>query len=145
MALELNVNGTPVHIDVDPATPLLWVLRDSLHLCGTKYGCGIAQCHFDPPIDGTHMPPGAPGWHLPHPRMPLVSEGRTPAQLARQLADRAQNGNKTPAQLLEHVAHDRLVAWGWSPGEGRAPVPVPHAEFVAAMKAWIDGGCAVPE
>ena len=40
----LNVNGKPLQADVDPRTPLLWVLRDTLGLTGTKYGCGIAQC-----------------------------------------------------------------------------------------------------
>lgn len=40
----LNINGTMHQVDVDPATPLLWVLRDHLNLVGTKYGCGIAQC-----------------------------------------------------------------------------------------------------
>ena len=42
--ISLNVNGKTVSIDVDPATPVLWVLRDHLHLVGTKYGCGVAQC-----------------------------------------------------------------------------------------------------
>jgi isoquinoline 1-oxidoreductase subunit alpha len=40
----LNVNGKSVQADVDPGTPLLWVLRDTLGMTGTKYGCGIAQC-----------------------------------------------------------------------------------------------------
>ena len=40
----LNVNGKSVRADVDPRTPLLWVLRDTLGMTGTKYGCGIAQC-----------------------------------------------------------------------------------------------------
>ncbi|MBP6003593.1 MAG: (2Fe-2S)-binding protein [Pyrinomonadaceae bacterium] len=42
--ISLNVNGRTVTVDVDPATPLLWVLRDHLNLVGTKFGCGIAQC-----------------------------------------------------------------------------------------------------
>jgi isoquinoline 1-oxidoreductase alpha subunit len=42
--VKLNVNGKELEVDVDPQTPLLWVLRDSLGLTGTKYGCGIAQC-----------------------------------------------------------------------------------------------------
>ena len=46
MALTLNVNGTSYTVDVEPETPLLWVLRDSIGLTGTKYGCGIAQCGF---------------------------------------------------------------------------------------------------
>jgi len=40
----LSVNGQQLEVDVDPSTPLLWVLRDSLALTGTKYGCGMAQC-----------------------------------------------------------------------------------------------------
>jgi isoquinoline 1-oxidoreductase alpha subunit len=41
---RLTVNGQFHNIDVDPNTPLLWVLRDTIGLTGTKYGCGIAQC-----------------------------------------------------------------------------------------------------
>jgi len=41
---RLTVNGRPHDVDVDPDTPLLWVLRDVIGLMGTKYGCGIAQC-----------------------------------------------------------------------------------------------------
>ena len=40
----LSVNGTTHQVDVDPNTPLLWVLRETIGLTGTKYGCGIAQC-----------------------------------------------------------------------------------------------------
>ena len=40
----LNVNGTSLQANADPRTPLLWVLRDTLGMTGTKYGCGIAQC-----------------------------------------------------------------------------------------------------
>jgi isoquinoline 1-oxidoreductase subunit alpha len=42
--LRLTINGHAQQVDVDPDTPLLWVLRDTLGLTGTKYGCGIAQC-----------------------------------------------------------------------------------------------------
>lgn len=40
----LRINGEKHEVDVDPATPMLWVLRDSLNMVGTKFGCGIAQC-----------------------------------------------------------------------------------------------------
>jgi isoquinoline 1-oxidoreductase alpha subunit len=40
----LSVNGRTYEVDVEPDTPLLWVLRDTIGLTGTKYGCGIAQC-----------------------------------------------------------------------------------------------------
>ena len=42
--VSLNVNGKPASVDVPPDTPLLWVLRDTLRLTGTKFGCGVAQC-----------------------------------------------------------------------------------------------------
>ena len=41
---NLNINGKKQTVDVDPNTPMLWVLRDHLKLVGTKYGCGIALC-----------------------------------------------------------------------------------------------------
>ena len=44
MAFQLTVNGERRSVDVDPDTPLLWVLRDELELVGPKYGCGVAQC-----------------------------------------------------------------------------------------------------
>ena len=45
MALfNLTINGISKQVDVDPSTPILWVLRDHLDLVGTKFGCGIAQC-----------------------------------------------------------------------------------------------------
>ena len=44
MSTTLRVNGQSTQVDVDPATPLLWVIREHLKLTGTKFGCGIAQC-----------------------------------------------------------------------------------------------------
>ena len=42
--ISLTVNGQSAQLDVDPATPLLWIIREQLALTGTKFGCGIAQC-----------------------------------------------------------------------------------------------------
>lgn len=42
--INLNVNGQTQTVDVDPSTPVLWVLRDHLNLVGTKFGCGMAMC-----------------------------------------------------------------------------------------------------
>ena len=42
--VTLHVNGVRREVDVDPSTPLLWVIREQLQLTGTKYGCGIARC-----------------------------------------------------------------------------------------------------
>ena len=44
MTVTVNINGVDHHLDVDPSTPLLYVLRDDLKLNGAKYGCGLGQC-----------------------------------------------------------------------------------------------------
>ena len=60
--LTLTINGEDHKLDVDPATPLLWVIRDTVGLTGTKFGCGIAQCgactvHLDgTPVRSCVMP-----------------------------------------------------------------------------------------
>jgi hypothetical protein len=70
----------------------------------------------------------------------MVFEGRSSAELAKTLADPAQNGGKSLEQMLEHVASDPLVLWGWNPGGDRAPVPVAHEEFVRAFRTWVAAG-----
>jgi len=42
--IELSINGQPHSLDIDPNTPLLWAIRDTVGLTGTKFGCGISQC-----------------------------------------------------------------------------------------------------
>jgi aerobic-type carbon monoxide dehydrogenase small subunit (CoxS/CutS family) len=65
VAITLNINNTSHTVDVEPETPLLWVLRDSIGLTGTKYGCGIAVCgactiHVDGlPVRSCQMPASA--------------------------------------------------------------------------------------
>lgn len=44
MKIDFTINGKPTSVDVDPATPLLWVVRDELKLTATKFGCGMAMC-----------------------------------------------------------------------------------------------------
>ena len=67
MAFTIKVNAASHDVDVDDATPLLWVLRDLLGMTGTKYGCGIAQCgactvHIDGnPVRSCLLPVGAVG------------------------------------------------------------------------------------
>ena len=62
MKVTLNVNGQSRSVDVDPRTPLVWVLRDELDLKGTKFGCGMALCgactvHIDGnPVRSCSMP-----------------------------------------------------------------------------------------
>jgi len=112
-------------------------------------GLPCATCHAtkNPPASyGEHMPPGAPNWHLPPPERRMVFIGLTAGDLCRVIKDPAKNGGRDMAALLKHVGEDKLVLWGWSPGVGRAPVDVPHAEFVAAFRRWADAGapCSAP-
>jgi hypothetical protein len=90
------------------------------------------------------MPPGAPNWHLPPPKQKMVFKDLSAADLCEQLKDPTKTGGRDLAALLEHVSHDKLVLWGWDPGVGRAPVDVPHPDFVKAFKTWIDAGAPCP-
>jgi hypothetical protein len=111
-------------------------------------GLSCGSCHQDrnlPAEYGTRAPPGAPNWHLPPENMKMVFIDLSSAELCRVLKDPARNGGKSAEQLLEHVAEDKLVLWGWNPGGERRPVPVPHARFVDAVRTWVSGGMACPE
>jgi len=93
---------------------------------------------------GLHVPPGAPNWHLPPPQTKMVFIDVAPAQLCATIKDKAKTGGKDLAAMLAHNRDDKLVAWGWNPGLGRTPVPVPRDQFVAAFKAWMDAGAPCP-
>ena len=109
------------------------------------YAEKCATCHPETNLPGEHMPPGAPGWHLPTKDMPLVFQGLSPGDLCRQLKDPKQNGGQSIAQILDHITSAPLVLWGWSPGEGRTAPPMSHADFVGLMRAWAEKGCNCPE
>lgn len=86
--------------------------------------------------------PGNPNWHLAPIEMAWV--GKSLGDICRQIQDPARNGGKNLTQIVEHMAHDDLVGWGWNPGEGREPVPGTQAEFGALIQAWVDTGAACP-
>ncbi len=91
------------------------------------------------------MPPGAIIWRLPPPKMPMIFQGRSPHQLCEQLKDPARNGGRTLQQIIEHVSTDKLVGWGWDPGEGRTLPPLSREEFARDVKQWVEKGAACPE
>lgn len=107
-------------------------------------GLACAGCHRDSNLGPAPLAPGAPGWRMPSERLGLVFQGRSSGELCRQLRDPRRNGGRTPEALLEHGATDGFVLWGWNPGGGRTPVPVPHDEFLRALGTWIEGGCGCP-
>jgi hypothetical protein len=109
------------------------------------YGMRCDACHQAKNLPGEHMPPGNPKWSLPSPEQKMVFVGRSPAELCRQLKDPKQNGGRTLAALLDHVANDDLVGWAWNPGDGRTQPPLSRVETAAYMKVWVEGGAACPE
>jgi hypothetical protein len=110
-------------------------------------GLPCSTCHqerISEAIGVAGGPPGAPHWQLPPRETPMIFQGRTPAQLCKQLGDPVHTGGRSLAELLHHVQHDPLVLWGWSPGGNRTKPPLTHARFVAAFSTWVDGGGACP-
>ncbi|HEV7310369.1 Isoquinoline 1-oxidoreductase subunit [Ensifer sp.] len=116
-------------------------------------GMGVAgmqcnTCHSDkntPVIgqaDTLKSIPGNPAWHLAP--IEMAWEGKTLGQICEQLKDPKRNGEKTMAQMVEHMAHDDLVGWGWQPGDGREPVPGTQEAFGKIIKAWVETGAACP-
>ena len=105
---------------------------DGLH-CGT--------CHQDRNLELARVP-GAPSWQLAPAQMAWLD--RTPSQICEQLSDPKRNGGRTLAQVHDHLAHDALVAWGWSPGANRKPAPGTQAHAAALFNAWIDSGAICP-
>ncbi|MDJ1472275.1 (2Fe-2S)-binding protein [Cytophagaceae bacterium DM2B3-1] len=107
MALfKLLVNGRNYEADVDPETPLLWVLRDHLGLVGTKYGCGIAQCgactiHLDGEATRSCvLPVSAIGTAKVTTIEGLSSTGDHPVQLAWDEVDVPQCGYCQAGQIM---------------------------------------------
>jgi len=121
----------------------------SMNVRRGTYGRGVtaekcATCHQDHNLAGAHLPPGAPNWGLPTASMPMIWQGLTDTQICRAIKDPKQNNNRNLDQLVKHLSEDKLVAWGWNPGEGRNAIPMPHDEFAAKVKAWQAAGAPCP-
>ncbi|GAA5480860.1 (2Fe-2S)-binding protein [Haloferula sargassicola] len=108
---QLTVNGQAREAEVDDDTPLLWVLRDSLGLCGTKYGCGIGQCgactiHLDgQPVRSCTLPVSAGVGHEITTIEGLAEDDQlTPLQQAWCDLDVAQCGYCQSGQIMTAAA-----------------------------------------
>jgi len=86
--------------------------------------------------------PGNPNWHLAP--IEMAWEGKSLGEICAQIKDPARNGGKTIDEIVEHMAHDDLVGWGWHPGEGREPVPGTQEVFGELIKYWAETGAACP-
>jgi aerobic-type carbon monoxide dehydrogenase small subunit (CoxS/CutS family) len=109
-SFTLTVNGRSHEVDVEPDTPLLWVLRDALGLTGTKYGCGIAQCgactvHVDgKPVRSCQTPVSLVGAHPVTTIEGLSPDGSHPVQKAWMAEDVPQCGYCQSGQLMSAAA-----------------------------------------
>ncbi|MBK7539983.1 MAG: hypothetical protein IPI49_32440 [Myxococcales bacterium] len=108
-------------------------------------GMPCSTCHRDRNGELPGQPPGAPHWGLPPASAPMVFEGKSPRELCEQLKDKQATGGRDLPALLEHIEKDPLVLWGFRPGPGRTPVPVPFAQFTAATRTWVARGGPCPE
>jgi isoquinoline 1-oxidoreductase alpha subunit len=110
MSFTLIVNGTPCTVDVEPETPLLWVLRDAIGLTGTKYGCGIAQCgackvHIDGQVfPSCSISAGSAVGHRITTIEGLSADGTHPVQLAWKELDVPQCGYCQSGMIMSAVA-----------------------------------------
>lgn len=86
--------------------------------------------------------PGNPNWHLAP--IEMAWEGKSLGAICTQIKDPQRNGGKSLDEIVEHMAHDDLVGWGWKPGEGREPVPGTQEAFGELIKAWVQTGAACP-
>ena len=108
--LTLNINGEKKQVDVDPNTPLLWVLREDLDLVGTKYGCGMSQCgactvHLNGAAVRSCVFPVSAVANQPITTIEGLSEdGDHPVQKAWLEEDVAQCGYCQPGQIISAAA-----------------------------------------
>src|SRR5690349_6647367 len=120
MAFKLNVNGRSTSVDAPPDMPLLWVLRDVLHLHGAKYGCGIGQCGActvllaGKAVRSCLPPLSAVGAQAVTTIEGLSADGTHPLQLAWQEVDVPQCGYCQAGQIMSAAA---LLAKNPKPGD----------------------------
>ena len=110
MTFTLNINGTAHRVDGDAEMPLLWVLRDTLGMTGTKFGCGMAQCgactvHIDGnPVRSCIMPVSSVGARHVTTIEGLSTDGSHAVQRAWAEADVVQCGYCQSGQIMTAVA-----------------------------------------
>jgi aerobic-type carbon monoxide dehydrogenase small subunit (CoxS/CutS family) len=119
--IALSVNGRSYQVDVAPDTPLLWVLRDTLDLTGTKFGCGVAQCgactvHLDgQAIRSCSTPVSAAAGKPVTTIEGLSADGSHPVQRAWAALEVPQCGYCQPGQIMSAAA---LLARTAHPNDG---------------------------
>jgi hypothetical protein len=109
---------------------------------GGVVGVRCTSCHQDANQQLARVP-GAPNWSLAPIEMTWVK--KSPRQICEQLKDPKRNGGRTLEAIVDHSAHDTIVAWGWAPGADREPAPGSQTAFGALIRAWNDTGAVCPK
>jgi len=102
--------------------------------------CG--NCHNDMGNNPTSGTPGGLHWQLAP--VSMLWQGLSSGELCRAVKDPNRNGHRDGAALIQHMEDEPLVLYGWNPGKGREPVPIPHEKVMEYMKIWVAGGMACP-
>ena len=141
MTTTLNVNGRDQALDVDPGTPILWALRDTLGMTGTKFGCGAAQCLscaviVDEPDGTSYTSPTC-----------IVPAASFHGKAIRTVEGHAKNGELSALQqaFISHFAFQCGYCTAGFLNEGQvllerlAKKPVPRAELEKTIEEALDG------
>jgi hypothetical protein len=109
---------------------------------GAPGGLVCTTCHHEANFDAAGVP-GNPKWALAP--IEMAWQGKSLGEICVQIKDKSRNGGKDMAALIDHMANDELVGWGWNPGKGRTPAPGTQKQFGELIKAWADAGAACPK
>jgi hypothetical protein len=123
--------------DSHPHQPLVVRGDDGLGAIGMRCTTCHGPANFDP-----GRIPGHPMWHVAP--IEMAWGGKSLREICEQVKDPKRNGGKSMEQLVEHMAEDTLVGWGWAPGVGREPAPGTQKEFGELIRGWVESGAACP-
>jgi len=138
-ATDRPLQGDDQHIHIPPVSRGVSGVGIAGNTCGA---CHTERNYTLMEKAGYQSIPGHPRWGLAP--IEMAWEGKSIREICTQLKDPARNGGRDLTLLHEHLAKDDLVAWGWNPGLGRAPVPGTQERLGELIKAWIDTGAHCP-
>ena len=138
-ASDSPLQGDDQHVHMPPVT------RGDVGVGVAGYTCNACHTEHNFTLVGAPSYQSIPG-HLRWSLAPIEMawQGKSMSEICQQLKDPRRNGGRDLALLHEHLAKDDLIAWGWNPGAGRAPVPGTQERLGQLIQAWIDTGAQCP-